>query len=338
MYQTLTTIRGWLRSLSEGEVALYSILLVTCISIIGFLTRHYFFNKARKPLPDAASKPPPQTSEIVLRDGTIIKIASNSSPELIKAIESLLSKNYSTPDSAEPNRQVLQAAVDDVAALERINDAADKVITEALNAAAHNQQQQALEILSPLRATYAQQADSANRNLARLAYVTATLIFANDPQQARPYLAEAAQLAPDNFWYLINYGRDLELTGDSTAAKQVFTQAYELAQSEANKRNQSVALNDIGDIQQAQGGLDAALVSYQASLEIRQALAQHDPSNARWQVNLASSYAKIAQLDGQDARQYWQRAHDILQPLHASNRLSFKEIKAYEYIQTQLAE
>ena len=103
-------------------------------------------------------------------------------------------------------------------------------------------------------------------------------------------------------------------------------------------RCESVEVKNIGDIQQAQGDLDAALISYQASLDMRQALAQHDPSNARWQVNLASSYAKIAQLDGQDARQYWQRAHDILQPLHASNRLSFKEIKAYEYIQTQLAE
>ena len=95
-----------------------------------------------------------------------------------------------------------------------------------------------------------------------------------------------------------------------------------LAQQDVNntewQRDLSISHNNIGDIQQAQGDLDAALISYQASLDMRQALAQHDPSNARWQVNLASSYAKIAQLDGQDARQYWQRAHDILQPFLTS--------------------
>jgi hypothetical protein len=46
------------------------------------------------------------------------------------------------------------------------------------------------------------------------------------------------------------------------------------------QRDLLVSHDRIGDVQQAQGGLAAALTSYQASLAIRERLAQADPGNA----------------------------------------------------------
>ncbi len=62
------------------------------------------------------------------------------------------------------------------------------------------------------------------------------------------------------------------------------------------QRDLSVSLNNIGDIQQAQGNLPAALASFQRSLEIAQRLAAHDPGNAEWQLDLVVSYFKLARI------------------------------------------
>ena len=44
----------------------------------------------------------------------------------------------------------------------------------------------------------------------------------------------------------------------------------------------------IGNLQQAQGNLQSALTSYQASSAIRQKLAAADPGNAGWQLDVAA--------------------------------------------------
>jgi hypothetical protein len=54
-----------------------------------------------------------------------------------------------------------------------------------------------------------------------------------------------------------------------------------------------VSQEKIGDVQQAQGDLAAALTSYRASLAIRGRLAQADPGNAGWQRDLSVSQEKI---------------------------------------------
>ncbi len=43
----------------------------------------------------------------------------------------------------------------------------------------------------------------------------------------------------------------------------------------------------------AQGDLAAALTNYQASLAIRERLAQADPGNAGWQRDLAVSFGRV---------------------------------------------
>ena len=66
----------------------------------------------------------------------------------------------------------------------------------------------------------------------------------------------------------------------------------------------------------AQGDLTAALASYRASLAIRVRLAAADPGNASWQRDLWVSYWRLAVMTEQtghgDAREWWQRAYDVL--------------------------
>ena len=61
------------------------------------------------------------------------------------------------------------------------------------------------------------------------------------------------------------------------------------------QRDLSVSHNKIGEVQQAQGDLAAALASYQASLAIAERLAKEDPGQcAGWQRDLAISYRNVA--------------------------------------------
>ena len=52
----------------------------------------------------------------------------------------------------------------------------------------------------------------------------------------------------------------------------------------------------IGNVLVAQGNLAGALQAYEASLEVRQTLANSDPDEAGWQHALAVSYSKIGKV------------------------------------------
>lgn len=58
-------------------------------------------------------------------------------------------------------------------------------------------------------------------------------------------------------------------------------------------REQSVMLDDLGDVLVAQGKLAGALDNYQSSLRIRKFLTDHNPSNLDWQRDLAVSDNKV---------------------------------------------
>jgi tetratricopeptide (TPR) repeat protein len=62
------------------------------------------------------------------------------------------------------------------------------------------------------------------------------------------------------------------------------------------QRDLSVSREKIGDVQQAQGDLAAALASYQAALAISERLAKADPGNAGWQRDLSVSHNKIGDV------------------------------------------
>ena len=52
----------------------------------------------------------------------------------------------------------------------------------------------------------------------------------------------------------------------------------------------------------AQGDLAGALVAFQASMDVAQALAESDPSNAGWQRDLSFSFTRLAQICEQQGK------------------------------------
>src|SRR5271166_3693852 len=62
------------------------------------------------------------------------------------------------------------------------------------------------------------------------------------------------------------------------------------------QRDLSVPHDRIGEVQQAQGDLAAALTSFQASLAIAERLAKADPGNAGWQRDLSVPHNKIGEV------------------------------------------
>jgi hypothetical protein len=75
----------------------------------------------------------------------------------------------------------------------------------------------------------------------------------------------------------------------------------------------------------AQGDGPGALAAYQAGLAIAEGLAQRDPANTRWQVEVAASCAKLGSLESllsvQERREYLLRGLSLLSELKKANRL-----------------
>ena len=266
----LIDFREFLKTLSDAEVAILCVLLAAFLAVCGFLSRRYFFKSDLNAVVDEAVK---------------------------KALEPQnRSAAEQSPRSIDP--QTVERAAEDLKELvaDKTIENNEEILAAALKAANKDDPDQSLRILEPLRAEYQSAKDTADRELARLAFVTATLIFANDPVRARPYLEEAATLAPDNFIYLITYGRDLEVTGQSEKAKEIFAEALKVATSENNQRNIALANDEIGRIQQVQGDLEAALKSYQDALRIAEELVREAPDNRGWQHDLSVCYIKIGDI------------------------------------------
>jgi tetratricopeptide (TPR) repeat protein len=62
------------------------------------------------------------------------------------------------------------------------------------------------------------------------------------------------------------------------------------------QRENSVCLNKLGDLAQAQGNLSEARQRHEAALGIREHLAQADPANTEWQRDLSISFEKLGDL------------------------------------------
>ena len=87
----------------------------------------------------------------------------------------------------------------------------------------------------------------------------------------------------------------------------------------------SVSHNKVGDVLVAQGDGPGALAAYRAGLKIREALAQQDPANTQWQVDVAISCWKIGSIEGllsiNDRKLYLLRGRQILAALKEAGRL-----------------
>jgi hypothetical protein len=88
------------------------------------------------------------------------------------------------------------------------------------------------------------------------------------------------------------------------------------------ERALSVSHEEMGDIQQAQGDLAGALVSYRKDLEICERLAKQDAANVQWQTDVVVSCWKLAAVSqGEEAKGFLQRGLAILERLAKENRL-----------------
>ena len=87
------------------------------------------------------------------------------------------------------------------------------------------------------------------------------------------------------------------------------------------QRFTSVTHNKIGDVLKAQGNLAEALKSFRDGLAIAERLAQTDPGNAGWQVDLVVSHWKLA-TNGDDAPRRFAFIVATLRKLKAENRLT----------------
>jgi hypothetical protein len=90
------------------------------------------------------------------------------------------------------------------------------------------------------------------------------------------------------------------ITGALDEAVTAFNAALTAARRTGNERDESVALNELGDVLVAQGNLAEALKSFRDRLAIRDRLAKAAPGNAGWQFDLVVSNWKLA-ANGDDA-------------------------------------
>lgn len=131
---------------------------------------------------------------------------------------------------------------------------------------------------------------------ARSKHAQATLLYPFEVSRSEPLLTEAAELAETNTWYWIECGRARQQTGKLDPALIAFRTAYDLAHADKQSHDRSAALHGIGEVQVAQGQLDAALDACTESLNIFHNLAAQDSSNADWAHGLSVSLNKVGDV------------------------------------------
>ncbi len=98
-----------------------------------------------------------------------------------------------------------------------------------------------------------------------------------------------------------------------------------------------------GDLLKAEGKLDQALELYQQTHDILQKLVEQDPSNGRWQANLARAYLRLGEafqlkVRPVEARATLVRAQEFLTLLQNEHQLSAEAQTWLEETEKQLAE
>ena len=145
-----------------------------------------------------------------------------------------------------------------------------------------------------------------------------------DTQAVIARYEEVTRLDPGLHWDWVELGRLYTDAGKLPQARQAAERA---AQSAANNRDRSVALNEFGDVLVAQGDLAGARSRYQDSLDIAKRLAAADPSSASLQRDVSVSLNNLgdvlaAQGDLAGARSRYQDSLDIRKRLAAADHSS----------------
>jgi tetratricopeptide (TPR) repeat protein len=111
--------------------------------------------------------------------------------------------------------------------------------------------------------------------------------------EALEWYEKAAANDPGHFWTQIELCRLYQLAGRLTAAHDAAIKAAPLA---TDDREQSIAYDERADVLVAQGDLGKAIDAYNASMAIRERLADADPTNTGLQRDLSVSHNKIGDV------------------------------------------
>lgn len=173
-------------------------------------------------------------------------------------------------------------------------ESANGEATTALDASTAGDKLPAVELLRQKMEERLAVAGEAHREAAAAARQLGTMLKLVDSAGALKAFHQAAECDSGDFWTWIEINRLEQIVGSLDGARRAIDAAL-LIETE-DERDRSVALNDLGDVQRAKGGLAAALQSYRDSLAIREQLAQADPGNAGWQRDLSVSHDKIGNV------------------------------------------
>lgn len=114
-----------------------------------------------------------------------------------------------------------------------------------------------------------------------------------DTQAVIARFEEVTRLDPGLHWDWVELARLYRDAGKLPQARQAAERA---AQTAADDRDRSVALDELANVLLEQGDLTGARTRYQESLDIRKRLAAADPSSASLQRDLLVSYVKLSEV------------------------------------------
>lgn len=152
--------------------------------------------------------------------------------------------------------------------------------------AAEAEFERVLEERSRVAHTAAHEAAEAARHIASLALLS-------DISKAVRYYRRACELesGDSNTWGLL--GQACITAGDTSAARQALTRAFEEAKRSGDSRNQIVALNNLGDLARLTQSLDEALNHYKGARTVVVQEAERNPEDTEWQRDLSVSHSNI---------------------------------------------
>jgi len=151
----------------------------------------------------------------------------------------------------------------------------------------------------------------------------------------------------------VQFRRDLSVThekigdvqlarGEDERALDHYRQSLDIRESLRTgstqaERDVAVSYTKIGDVRLKRGQREAAIELYRRALAIRDKLADTDPGNVQWQLDLVVTLVKLAEA-GDDPRARLQRALAIARKLQAEGKLTGRQASWVSDLEKWLAE
>jgi tetratricopeptide (TPR) repeat protein len=231
------------------------------------------------------------------------------------------------PDRAEAIAEAVEAAQEGAAA-------GDARLQRALDLLKANKVAEAEALFQAVAGETAARITLDRKNAAAAYRHLGAIAGLRDPGKALEAYEQALEYDPDDLESLHSAGYLLIERGRLNDARVRLTRVLSRAAgSETFYR--FWALTGLGDIRVEQGNLPDALKSFRDGLSVREGLAQSDPSNAGWQVDLVVSYWKLA-TNGDDAPRRWLFIVAALRKLKEEGRLTPVQEKWLPMAEAQL--